>query len=128
MVQRKPTADAIPWIGIRMITVAGLLLIITCIRDDAHTFARWLIVILWVLTAFAAMVKESMVYGLGDRVTLFGTVLILAVSVAAALFDSNHTSFLNVVSVVFALITLRQVIRNVAARQRAVQAFDPTVP
>jgi phosphatidylglycerophosphate synthase len=128
MVQKRPVADGIPWIGIRMVIIAGLLLIITMIEDDAHTFARFLIVVLWLLTSFAAMVKESMTYGLGDRVTLFGTLLILAISVAAALFDPDHFSFLNVFSVGWAVITLWQVIKNVAKRQRQVEVFDPTVP
>jgi uncharacterized membrane protein YoaK (UPF0700 family) len=116
--------DGQPWLGLRILLVAAVLLIATKVDDVEHTFARAVIVGLWVLTAFAAMLKESLTYGLGDRVTLFGALLILAVSVAATMIDNHPYSFVSLGSIGFALIMLRQVFKNVMARQRAAAPYD----
>jgi hypothetical protein len=117
-------SGAQPWLGLRIFLIGSVLLIATKVDDESHTLARELIVLLWVMVAFAAMLKEGLTYGLGDRVTLFGMVLILAVSVTATLIDNHPYSFVSLGSIIFALIMLRQVILNVLERQKAVEPWD----
>jgi hypothetical protein len=124
MAAKKPSGGGMPWLGIRMITFAGLILITVMLDDAAHSFAHALIILLWVMTAFAAMLKEAMAYGLGDRVTLFGMLLIAAVTVATVLIEHTRTPFLNAFMIVATFLTLWQTIANVAKRQRAAAPWD----
>jgi hypothetical protein len=116
-----------PWLGIRMLLVATVLLIATCVSRDAQTFPRYMIVVLWWLTSVAAMLKERVAYGMGDRVTLFGVMLIAAVTGSVALVEHRQigrTSVLTVLSVVFVAIVLFQAVRNVRARMVGVAPWE----
>jgi hypothetical protein len=124
MVAKKPSGGKMPWLGIRMMVCGGLILIVVMLDDRAQTFAHALIILLWVMTAFAAMLKEALAYGLGDRVTLFGMLLICAVTVATLLLEHTRTPFLNTVKLVSAGLTLYQTVVNVANRQRAAAPWD----
>jgi hypothetical protein len=113
-----------PWLGIRMMAFGALILIVVMLDDEAHTFAHALVILLWVMTAFAAMLKEAMAYGLGDRVTLFGMLLVSAVTVATLLLEHTRTPFLDAVMLGSAALTLWQTIANVAKRQQAAAPWD----
>lgn len=117
-------SDRQPWLGLRIFLLASVILIATDIDDNAHTLTRELIVVLWVMTAFVAMLKEALSYGLGDRVTVFGMVLILAISITATLLDRHPYSFVSLFSIVCAAIMLRQVILNVLDRQRETSPWN----
>ncbi len=110
-----------------MLLVATVLLIATCVSRDAQTFPRYMIVVLWWLTSVAAMLKERVAYGMGDRVTLFGVMLIAAVTGSVALVEHRQigrTSVLTVLSVVFVAIVLFQAVRNVRARMVGVAPWE----
>jgi hypothetical protein len=106
-----------PWLGLRLFVLGALILMATGIDDNEQTLARYLVILLWILTAFVAMLKEALTYGLGDRVTLFGMLLTTAVSLTVGVLDNHPYSFVSLFTIIAALIMLRQTYNNVRTRQ-----------
>jgi hypothetical protein len=113
---QKPSGGQ-PWLGLRLFAAGTVVLIATALDYDEHTLPRYLLVGLWLLTAFVGMLKEALTYGLGDRATLFGSGLTLVMTFIEMVFDNHPYSFVSLGSLFLSAVMFHQVYVNTRARQ-----------
>ncbi len=113
---QKPSGGQ-PWLGLRLFAAGTAVLIATALDYDEHTLPRYFLIGLWLLTAFVAMLKEALTYGLGDRATFFGSGLIVVMTFIEMVLDDHPYSFVSLASMFLSLVMLHQVYVNVRERQ-----------